>query len=96
MTAQTARPTRDLILAHVFDDVELRRSGLGNGYIGDFLQLGVELFEEIFEEEGEKTAGQLESLVAVVIAIVKLHATLSHQYDATHHQGEVGRLYMIK
>ena len=44
----------DLVLPHVLHHVKLSRSLLGNDLVSDFLQLGVELLEEIFKQQRQQ------------------------------------------
>jgi len=44
----------DLVLPHVLDHIELRRPLLGDDLVGDLLQLGVELLEQVFKQQGEQ------------------------------------------
>lgn len=44
----------DLILPHVFHHVELSRPLLGDDLVGDFLQLRVELFKQIFKQQRQE------------------------------------------
>lgn len=44
----------DLILPHVFHHVELSCPLLGDDLVGDFLQLRVELFKQIFKQQRQE------------------------------------------
>jgi len=84
----------DQVLANVLDDVELGGALLGDVLLGDVLQLGVEPLEEIFEEEGDQLAGELQALVAVVVSVVDLDLAELGQDCAAEHDGRVDRLHL--
>ncbi len=56
----------------MLDDVELGGALFGDVLLGDVLQLGVEPLEQVLEEESDQLAGELQTLVAVVVPVVDL------------------------
>lgn len=50
----------DLILPHVFHHVELSRPLLGDDLVGDFLQLRVELFKQIFKQQRQELRKEID------------------------------------
>ncbi len=84
----------DQVLANVLDDVELGGALLGDVLFGDVLQLGVEPLEEIFEEEGDQLAGELQALVAVVVPVVDFDLAEFGEDCAAEHDGRVDRLHL--
>ena len=79
---------RNVILADVLDHVKLGSFVLGDILVGNLLQLPIHSHEEILEEQRQQRSCQLQTLVAVVIAIVdgrRVALGLDHAPDHQRH-----------
>jgi hypothetical protein len=69
--AEWNRGRRDLwdsFCAHEFHDIEAAGAvGFGEDHVDLLLQVGVESLEQVFEEERDQRASELESLVSVIV-----------------------------